>query len=352
MRLYKTAPDALRFIRLADQKPTSLTQYVTALPTGAFVTFAAFLGRTPVLALGDGTLLLAEIGEPRTLVAHANGAILTAACNGKLIITGGDDGRVMQADAGGDITEIAVEKGRWIDALALRADGAMAWAAGKMVRARDTKGEIKTLEAASGVRGLDFATKGYRLALSHYNGLSLWFPNAAAAPEELVWKGAHLDVTLSPDGRFAVSSMQETSLHGWRLADKKDMRMSGYPGKTRSMSWSGDGHWLATSGAEACIVWPFQSRDGPMGKPPQECGVREARVSRVAFHPKTLVVALGYEDGWVMLCRLTDAAELLVRARREGESKGAISALAWSADGNRLVFGTVDGEAGVLDLPK
>lgn len=89
-----------------------------------------------------------------------------------------------------------------------------------------------------------------------------------------------------------------------------------------------------------------------MGKKPRECGLRESRVSRVAFHPRTLVVAMGYEDGWVLLCRLTDAAELLVRARREGDSLAAISALAWNADGSRLVFGTVDGEAGVLDLPK
>ena len=75
-------------------------------------------------------------------------------------------------------------------------------------------------------------------------------------------------------------------------------------------------------------------------------------MSQVAFHPKTLIVALGYEDGWVLLCRLTDAAELLVRARREGDSLAAISALAWSADGGRLLFGTVDGKAGVLDVPK
>ena len=58
--------------------------------------------------------------------------------------------------------------------------------------------------------------KGYRLALAHYNGVSLWFPNVEAAPTFLEWKGSHLDASSSPDGRFIVTSMQENALHGWR----------------------------------------------------------------------------------------------------------------------------------------
>jgi WD40 repeat protein len=74
-------------------------------------------------------------------------------------------------------------------------------------------------------------------------------------------------------------------------------------------------------------------------------------VTRVAFHPRSLVVAIGYQDGWVMICRLTDAAEILVRAIPEGQKGGAISCLAWSPDGARLVYGAEDGAAGILDLP-
>ena len=101
--------------------------------------------------------------------------------------------------------------------------------------------------------------------------------------------------------------MQENALHGWRIEDSRNMRMTGYPGKTRSLSWSHDGQWLATSGADAAVVWPFKDKDGPMGKAPRECGVRQARVTQVAFHPKALVVAIGYADGLVLLTRLADA---------------------------------------------
>ena len=330
---------------------SSLTAQVIPIAAAAHVVAAAFLGRTPALALADGTILLSGIGEETRVTAHAEGAILHAVSDGKRFVTGGDDGLVVATDAAGAKEILAGTKGKWIDALALHADGALAFSAGRDVTVRDTKGALKHWSAPSAARGLAFLPKGFRLAVSHYNGVSLWFPNAAAAPDALEWKGSHLDVTVSPDARFVISSMQESALHGWRIADKKNMKMTGYPAKTRSMSWSPKGDWLATSGAEACIIWPFSDKDGPMGKAPRECGVRPARVSRAAFHPDALVIAVGYEDGWIMLCRLTDASEILVRAAPEGAEAGAITALCWDGAGRRLLFGADDGAAGLLTLP-
>lgn len=328
----------------------SLTDRVTPIPLDESVVLAGFIGDVPVFALANGDVVFAREGVTTRVVAHPDAAILIARVARDRIVTGGDDGRVVETRADGTSVEIGDEKGKWIDALAARDDGATAWSAGKLVRARDGRGDVKAMTAPSGVRGVEFMPKGYRVAVAHYNGVSLWFPNTAAEPDGLVWRGSHLDVTVSPDARFAVTAMQENALHGWRIADKKDMRMTGYPAKTRSFSWSHDGKWLATSGAEACIVWPFEGKDGPMGRGPRECCVREARVSRVAFHPGSLVVAVGFDDGWLMLCRLADGAEILVRSTA-GEKLGAISGLAWSHDGARLLFGAEDGAAGLLVLP-
>ncbi len=118
--------------------------------------------------------------------------------------------------------------------------------------------------------GLAFAPKGFRLAIAHYNGATLWFPNAAGAkPETLEWKGSHLGVAFSPDGKFLVTAMQEPTLHGWRLVDAKHMRMSGYSARVRSLAWTADGEFLATSGSEQLILWPFDGKDGPMGRQPR-----------------------------------------------------------------------------------
>ena len=163
----------------------------------------------------------------------------------------------------------------------------------------------------------------------------------------LEWKGSHLDVTVSPDGRFLVTSMQENALHGWRLADARNMRMTGYPGKTRSLSWSHDGHWLATSGADACVVWPFKDKDGPMGKAPRECGVRSARVARSRFIRARWSSRSAMPTAWCC-CAGWSTPRKSWCARRGG---GAVSALAWDATGARLLFGLDAGAAGLLTLP-
>jgi WD40 repeat protein len=140
--------------------------------------------------------------------------------------------------------------------------------------------------------------------------------------------------------------MHEAALHGWRLADAKHMRMTGYPGRVRSMAWTPGGKALATSGADCVILWPFASKDGPMGKEPAMLAPLPTKVSMVACHPSTDVMAAGYADGTVLMVRLDDGAEILVR-RRDGV---AITGLAWNAKGTTLAYATENGDAGLLVL--
>jgi WD40 repeat protein len=140
--------------------------------------------------------------------------------------------------------------------------------------------------------------------------------------------------------------MQEPSLHGWRLADRKDMRMSGYCARVRSLDWSADGKWLATSGSTQAVLWPFGSKDGPMGKTPKMLAPTGVQADVVACHPKEGVLAVGYADGLVLIVRIDDGAEIL--AKKPGAAP--IAALAWGPGGKLLAWGTEDGEAGVIDL--
>ena len=324
----------------------SLADRVRPIDADATIVGVHFFGATPVFVLGEEHLLFA--GEEEKRVAVHGGGILVSAADSKRVVTGGDDGRLAATDTNGEHKELAADgKKRWIDQVALGPDGAVAWSAGKTAHVITGKGETRILEAPSTVAGLAFAPKGFRLALAHYNGVTLWFPNATGAkPEFLEWKGSHLGVAFSPDGKFLITTMQEPMLHGWRLADAKHMRMSGYSARVRSLGFTADGDFLATSGSEQLILWPFDGKDGPMGRQPKLQASSVARVAVVACHPRQPVVAAGYADGAVLLVRVDDGALIEVKA------KGAapVTALGWDAQGLTLAFGTEAGEAGALSF--
>ena len=318
---------------------------IQQFPLGAFVVEAAFLGDAAAFALGDGTVRLAKGTTAEGGRVH-RGAILSAAATGDgRMITGGDDGVVALIDAKGGVMRIA-EAGKWVDHVAAGPNGAIAYSSGKRAVVRTADGKERTFEHPRSVGGLAFAPKGLRLAVARYNGVSLWWAGTGSGPQELAWNGAHIGVLFSPDGKYVVTAMQENALHGWRLDDGKDMRMTGYPAKPRSLSWSAKGRFLASSGANAAILWPFHFKDGPMGRPPLQLGAREVLVSRVACHPREELVAIGYQDGMIVAVRFADAQEALLRRPGEG---GPVSALVWDKVGRRLAFGTEAGAAGIVD---
>src|ERR1700704_4673572 len=273
----------------------SVTDRVRPVAIGMPVTSVHFLGDNAAFVGSEESVALVSGQGEISLVPVHGGGILCAVADGRRILMGGDDGRLVALDAKGEVALLATDpKRRWIDNVALHPDGGVAWSAGKTAFVRSGKGEEKTLDVPSTVGGLAFAPKGLRLAVAHYNGVTLWFPNMTAKPEILEWAGSHLGVTFSPDNRFLVTTMHETALHGWRLADARHMRMSGYPGRVRSMSWSAGGKMLATSGADTVILWPFASKDGPMGKEPAMLAPLQARGTAGAWHPKHAILPPGY----------------------------------------------------------
>src|SRR5665647_1160376 len=231
-----------RVSAVADSPIPSLTDRVRPVAVGEPIVGVHFLGRTPVFVLGEQTLLFAPEDGAQRVAVH-DGGILASASDGTRIVTGGDDGRLVSTGADGALQVLATDdKKRWIDQVALGPDGAVAWSAGKTAHVITKKGETRSFDSPSTVAGLCFAPKGFRVAIAHYNGATLWFPNAPEAkPQMFEWKGSHRGVTVSPDGKYMMTTMQEATLHGWRIADGKNMRMSGYSARVRSLSWTADG---------------------------------------------------------------------------------------------------------------
>ena len=323
---------------------------VAPLDLEGHVVAAHFLGEVPLFATAAGTIHRLDGGEK---VTEAHEGLLTCIRDphSPTLLTGGEDGKVLRIAQDGTVTQIAEAPRKWIAAVAGGPQGAVGYAHGRNGFVRLSDGSTREFSEERTVEGLAFAPKGLRIAAARYNGVTLHWVGTNGAPADLEWKGAHTGVAFSPDGRFLVTTMQENALHGWKLDGKpgeaRHMRMTGYPAKVKSLSWSVKGKWLASSGAPAAIVWPFSAKDGPMGKAPLELGTRaDIMVTQVAFHPAEEVLAIGFIDGMILGVRIADGKEALLR--RPG--KGAITGMGWSATGKLLAFGSEAGDCGVIDI--
>ncbi len=313
-----------------------------------YVEFAGFINGKPAFATADGSLKI----DQSIITTHDGllSASLSQDC--KQLVTGGEDGKVMATDGDGNTKLLAELSHKWIDQIATGPMGLVGFASGRTAYVVNNDGTIKEFTHTRSIEGLCFAPKGKRLAIARYNGVSLFWTGMDADPVELEWAGAHTDVTISPNGKFIVTTMQENALHGWRIdnaatGDGKHMRMTGYPAKVKSISWSAKGKWLASSGAEAAICWPFSAKDGPMGKSPKELGTRgNSMVTCVCCHPVKDVVAIGYADGMILAVKIDDASEAVLRKI----GKAPISTMNWDQKGMRLAFGSEEGEAGIITL--
>jgi WD40 repeat protein len=327
----------------------------------AFVVATRFSrdGRTIAFAMGDGTARLVAVDNPAadwlSIPVH-DGAVLSFAqdTNPGGFLSGGDDGKLRRITAEGEVSDIANFGMKWVEQLSShgldKGKGHIAAGVGKIVHLFDETGKkLKEWAHPSSVTGLAFDTKGKRVGASHYNGATLWFVAAKTdTPRRLEWKGSHIALAIHPEGEAVVTAMQENALHGWRLPDGQHMRMSGYPAKTTSMSFSKGGKWLASSGSDAMVLWPFFG-GGPMGKAPIElAGGDGINCTQVACNSKDEIVAGGFEDGLVVVADIASSRILPVAP----PGHGPVTTLAWSADGTRLAIGTENGFAGIVDFAR
>jgi FOG: WD40 repeat len=320
----------------------------------AYVTAALFDNSGNAgFALGDGTVRFAGGPAGETTVEVHDGASLAAALHpgGSGLLSGGDDGRLAWVRPDGTVEEIARLPGKWIETVAASPQsGLIAFGAGRELHVRDAGDAAfqRLFTHEKSVADVAFDPKGRRLAVASYGGAFLWYARIAdQKPVLLKWAGSHVAVVWSPDGKFLLSAMQENQLHGWRVADEKNMRMGGYPAKPRSLAFLSKGSLLATSGANGVVIWPFSGPAGPMGKQAAEVGYDESTtVTKVATAPATSWLAAGTEDGRVWACDLTGQKVIPLKAE-----KGApITALAMTADARRVAWGDEAGEAGVAEV--
>src|SRR6516162_9732019 len=101
----------------------SVTDRVRPVALGAAVTAVHFLGeRAAFVGAEENISFVDEKGEISPVAVHGGG-ILCAVSDGKRILSGGDDGKVVATDTRGEVTQLAQDaKRRWVDNVAVHSD--------------------------------------------------------------------------------------------------------------------------------------------------------------------------------------------------------------------------------------
>ena len=316
-------------------------------------------------ALADGRLLAIpaeDSGEdPKFLPAH-DGVSLEIApdADDHGFLSAGDDGRVFLVDPALAAPTLLVEhKGKWIDHVAGEASGHRAYTSGKTLYRLDIEGNecAAPFQLPASAGGLSFSPNGKRLAVTHYNGVHLFWTNAPETePDVLEWKGSHLNMVWSPDSKFLLTAMQDCALHGWKIGPAlksqepgNEMHMQGYDAKLQSMAFTAKGKYLATSGSPQVVCWPFFD-GGPWDKQPMTLGATESRiVTRVAPHPRDEMVAAGYDDGMIMFAPFDGRMEIMV-LEPVAPKGSAVVGLTWNKEGDCLVAALESGQVILFTL--
>ena len=328
----------------------SLADRVRPIAAGAPVVGVHFLGKTPVFVLGEEALLFA----PRRRRAPRR-----RACRRDPRQRRGRRAhrhRRRRRQAGRDrcrTASIAIARHRRQEALDRpgRARARTAPSPGRPARPRmcsPTRARRARSRRRRRWRGWPLRRKASALAIAHYNGVTLWFPNAAGASRRS-WSG-RARISASPSARTANSSSPPCRSRRCTAGGSPTPSTCACRAIRRACArcrWTAGGEFLATSGSEQLILWPFDGKDGPMGRQPQAAGALARRASRSS-------PAIRASRWWrsamptarCVLVRIDDGA--LIQVKAAGASP--VSALGWDANGQTLAFGTEAGEAGALSF--
>lgn len=258
---------------------------------------------------------------------------------------GTENGRINTTTPGGISAYLPFKASGPVCAIAATAqeNGPLAYATGCDVvlhlKCNDDAPEIATLPAE--VVTLAFSPDGTALAIGHRQGTSVWTFSAETPGFELDQKSTGL--WWSSDGLWLACGLETP---GFALIDfngQTAVTHENFAGPVTSAAFGADNNTVIASGAFRLAAWDLRTPDKSIES--GKTGLTLIEV--IASCPIRNLVAVGYANGLVSVAQIGKPGEILLR-----ENTGAaITAMAWSNDGNFLGLAGADGTAALVEFP-
>jgi len=194
----------------------------------------------------------------------------------------------------------------------------------------------------SAIESLSITRDGNKLASSSYKVVKLWTLNPTVSVKTL---SLHTDwvvgVAFSPDGALLASASFDGTVRIWKSSDGTALKvLKGQGGLARTVSFSPDGNYLASSGGGDNKILIWKTSDWSLTK---ALTGHQADVYSISFSPDSQMIASGGYDRTARLWSLSAGTEL---ARFSGN--GNVYGVGFSPDNQYMAF--TDGEGGTIRL--
>ncbi|MDD3030433.1 MAG: WD40 repeat domain-containing protein [Alphaproteobacteria bacterium] len=276
-----------------------------------------------------------EAIAPVTVSAHKGAFLLAPDADAHAFLSAGEDGTFSILDPLIEAPTVLEERsGQVLSGVSSTPHGEKrAYGAGRdviVLRDDGTPQFPKPMTITASLRGMSFCPDGTQLAVSCDGRVFLWSVDPSRSePDLLSEEGVALEPVWGDGVLFAF--LRDGALGGWTLGDRAVILLPGYDAPPLSMGFSAGGRFLVTSGAPQALCWEkkasgFASSPFRLGEPGKRL------VSFVAPHPSEALVALGYDDGLLVLAPLDGRREIILRP----PCGAGVCGLSWNGPGDAL----------------
>ncbi|MEX0271724.1 WD40 repeat domain-containing protein [Leptolyngbyaceae cyanobacterium UHCC 1019] len=324
----------------------TLADYVTAIawsPNGHYLAATSAASEVSLLNVKLQHLTLLETSSDQSMdcIAFSH--------DGKFLAAAGQQGQVKiwQVQSESPVLIATLEtRSTWIDRLAWSSTHHhLAFQLGFCLQIWDaaTAQVVETLSLDATAQDFCWHPDGQALAIAVKNSVRIW--NTQTWEIEHDWETAAPSsaIAWSPDGKYIAAGGHDRTLLVWQWGVEYPWRMEGFPGKVSHLAWSDSASssgapLLVASSADGMVKWE-KDQDEQIGWNATELKHHQAKISAIAFQPKSFLLASAAKDG--QLCLWHHAKTLALTL--EGAPHG-FSCLAWHPQGQQLAAGGENGE--------
>lgn len=300
--------------------------------------------RPPKTNLGSGIVRVFQTpaGIQSAILASDSHRLITGCVDGTIVVWDSDTGEPLRNFGPANLPSKTTRR-RMRSFDDMRVNGICCSSDGKLIVSGGNDGTVCLWDALTceQIRGLNrpyqfpvfsvcFSPDNSIIAFGHSGGVMLWFANESDSPIDFGHQAEVRKVDFSADGRMLVSASWDETVRVWDVSSRRELALLSHSDLVHSVTFAPNNSQVAAGGDDGIVrLWDRQN-----GK--ELFAIRTAdgkAVSCVSFSPQGDRIVFGTWGGLIQIC---DVTRRQMYCDWKGHD-GIVDSIAFSSDGQNVV---------------